>query len=415
MVSLKILFVHQNFPGQFRQLAPALLAAGHEVHAVSIADYGVPGVKLHRYSVNAADAAAVPHPWLRDTQAKVLRAQAAMQAMAALEQQGFMPDLVIANPGWGETLCVKDVWPATKLLCLMEFFYSAHGLDMGFDPEFPSSSLDDNGRLRMKNVMLLEAMLTMDAGVAPTQWQFDSLPVIMSPKVSVIFDGIDTDLIKPDAGASIRLGSGLTLRAGDPVVTYVSRNLEPYRGFHVFMRALPELLKRCPEAHVVIVGGDSVSYGALPAGGGGWKRKMLEELQGQLDFKRIHFVGKVAYSLYLQLLQVSAVHCYLTYPFVLSWSCIEALSAGCHVVGSRTGPVQEFIESGRNGTLVDFFDVAAIADALTMGLAKRSEPQALRQRARETAIDRCDFRRVALPGYQDLIERLYDVKTLLNY
>ena len=404
---MKILFIHQNFPGQFRQLAPALAAAGHEVHALAIADHGAPGVVLHRYGVKApAPGEAGPHPWLRDAQAKVLRGQAAMQAMAALDTQGFVPDLVVANPGWGEALCVKDVWPHTRLLCLMEFFYAAEGLDAGFDPEFTSISLDDRGRLRLKNLALLEALLSMDAGVAPTRWQHDSLPEHMRSKVGVIFDGIDTDMVRPDPGASIRLGSGLTLRAGDPVLSFVSRNLEPYRGFHVFMRALPELLARSPEAHVVIVGGDGVSYGAAPAGGGSWRRQLLAELRGRLDMSRLHFVGRVAYRDYLQLLQVSAVHCYLTYPFVLSWSCIEAMSAGCHVVGSRTAPVTEFIEHGRNGSLVDFFDTAALANALAQGLAQRADLQALRQRARDTAIERCDFRRVALPAYQSLIASL---------
>ncbi len=404
---MKILFIHQNFPGQFRQLAPALAAAGHQVHALAIADHGAPGVVLHRYSVNApAPGEAGPHPWLRDAQSKVLRGQAAMQAMAALDAQGFVPDLVVANPGWGEALCVKDVWPNTRLLCLMEFFYAAHGLDTGFDPEFTNTSLDDRGRLRLKNLALLEALLSMDAGVTPTQWQHDCLPAHMRSKVSVIFDGIDTDAVRPDPGASIRLGSGLTLRAGDPVLSFVSRNLEPYRGFHVFMRALPELLARSPEAHVVIVGGDGVSYGAAPAGGGSWRGQLLAELRGRLDMSRLHFVGRVPYRDYLRLLQVAAVHCYLTYPFVLSWSCIEAMSAGCHVVGSRTGPVTEFIEPGCNGSLVDFFDTAALADALAQGLAQRTSLQALRRRARDTAIERCDFRRVALPAYQSLIASL---------
>ena len=198
----------------------------------------------------------------------------------------------------------------------------------------------------------------------------------------------------------------LLLRPIDPVLTFVSRNLEPYRGFHVFMRSLPELLARSPDAHVVIVGGDSVSYGAAPAGGGSWRRELLAELRGQLDMSRLHFVGRVPYRDYLRLLQVSAVHCYLTYPFVLSWSCIEAMAAGCHVVGSRTAPVTEFIEHGHNGSLVDFFDTAALSDALAQGLAQRAGVQAQRQRARETAVESSDFRRVALPQYRGLIERM---------
>lgn len=403
---MRILFIHQNFPGQFRLLAPALAAAGHEVHALTLADQAVQGVRVHRYKTDAATPGG--HPWLRDAQAKVIRAQAALQAMAALDAQGLVPDLVIANPGWGEAMCVKDVWPRCRLLCLMEFFYAAEGLDCGFDPEFSQPSLDDKGRLRLKNIALLEALLSMDAGVAPTCWQHSRLPAHMRSKVSVVFDGIDTDRVAPDPAATVRLGSGLTLRAGDPVVTYVARQLEPYRGFHVFMRALPELLRRCPEAQVLIVGGDGVSYGAPPAGGGSWRQHLLDELHGQLDPLRVHFVGRVAYADYLRVLQVSAVHCYLTYPFVLSWSCIEALSAGCHVVGSRTGPVTEFIKHDDNGSLVDFFDVAALADTLVTAVDRRRETQPLRRRARETAVSRCDFQRIALPQYKALIERVTD-------
>jgi glycosyltransferase involved in cell wall biosynthesis len=221
-----------------------------------------------------------------------------------------------------------------------------------------------------------------------------------------LFDGIDTDAVTPDAQAAVRLPDGTVLRAGDPVVTYVSRNLEPYRGYHVFMRALPALLAAHPGAQVLIVGGDSVSYGAPAPAGKTWKQIYLDEVSSRIDASRVHFLGRLPYAQFLNVLKVSAAHVYLTYPFVLSWSCLEAMSAGCHVIGSATRPVQDFVEHGVNGTLVDFFDVDALARTMATTLDGRGTDQALRERARATAVERCDWRRVTLPRYRQVLSEL---------
>jgi glycosyltransferase involved in cell wall biosynthesis len=405
---LNILFVHQNFPGQFRHLAPALAQAGHAVHALTINRHPVPpGVTLHRYEAKRPPDFK-PHPLAADFEAKTIRGEAAAAAMLALQRQGFTPDLVIANPGWGEALFVKDIWPRAKLVCLLEYYYRAEGGDVGFDPEFTKPGVATALRLRIKNLALLDAMNSMDLGVAPTAWQRSCLPEIFQPKVVEIFDGIDTDTVRPDPAAQVSLADGTTLRAGDPVVTFVSRNLEPYRGYHVFMRALPALLQRCPGAQVLVVGAHGVSYGAAAPAGQTWQQIYWDEVRERVDAGRVHFLGALPYAQYLKLLQVSAAHVYLTYPFVLSWSCLEAMSAGCHLVASATAPVQEFVQDGVNGTLVDFFDTAALADTLARVLEARGSDgdSALRQAARETVVQRCDLRRVALPRYRQVLGEL---------
>lgn len=403
---LNVLFIHQNFPGQFRHLAPALAAAGHRVRALAMHERPVGGgVDKRSYRLQRQPAANT-HPLLREAETKVLRGEACVQAMLALVREGFTPDLVITNPGWGEALFVRDVFPRARLVCLLEFFYGTPDADFGFDPEFGAPSLGAQMRHRLKNLALTEALLAMDQGVAPTAWQASRLPEAFRPKVEVVFDGIDTDHLQPDPAARFQWpAAGLDLKVGDPVVTFVNRNLEPYRGYHCFMRALPEIQRQCPDAQIVLVGGDGVSYGAAAPAGSSWKQIFLDEVRSGLDLSRVHFIGQVPYADLTRLLQVSAAHVYLTYPFVLSWSCLEAMSLGCHVIGSRTAPVIDFIEDGVNGSLVDFFDTAALARQVVAVLGQRGEDRRLRQAARDTAVRRCDLRQVCLPRWRSLLSR----------
>lgn len=405
--AMNILFIHQNFPGQFRHLAPALAAAGHRVDALAMHRRPPPrGVTQHVYGVTRA-AGTDMHPLLRESEAKVLRGEACAAAMLHLAKGGYRPDLVIANPGWGEALFVKDVFPQARLVCLLEFFHGTPDADFGFDPEFGQPTIEARMKHRLKNMALIEAMLAMDRGVAPTAWQASRLPAGWRDRVELIFDGIDTDRVVPDPAASFNHAwLPAPVRAGEPVVTFVNRNLEPYRGYHVFMRALPEIQRRLPDARVLIVGGDGVSYGAAAPLGTTWKQRFLDEVKDRLDTTRVHFLGQLPYTDYLRLLQVSAAHVYLTYPFVLSWSCLEAMSAGCHVVGSRTAPVQDYIEDGVNGTLVDFFDTSALAEAVADAVGSRARHAALRAAARQTIVERCDLRRLCLPRWRELLSTL---------
>jgi glycosyltransferase involved in cell wall biosynthesis len=405
-----ILVVHQNFPGQYRHLAPALLRRGDTVQAI-----GGPtarplnGIPLHRYDPMPPGGVPACHPWVSDLQTKSLRAEAVGALLERLLADGLRPDLVIGHPGWGELLAVKDLLPDVPVLHQVEFVYQLRGGDADFDPEFPSSSWRQRTRLRLRRAVQLLALQDLDWGLAPTPWQASTVPEAYRDRLSVIHEGIDTDAIRPDGPATVRLErAGLCFRPGDEVVTFVARNLEPYRGFHVFMRMVPLLQQLRPQAQVLIVGGDGVSYGSPPAGGGSWRRTLLAELGDKLDRSRLHFVGTVPHPVLHELLRVSACHVYLTYPFVLSWSLLEAMSCGALVVGSDTAPLRDVIRHGENGLLVDFFDGEALARQVAAMLADPEAHRPLRQAARATVVERFDLQRVCLPQQLALVDRLLD-------
>ena len=403
MTPRTFLFIHQNFPGQFVHVVPELLRLGHRVVALAIKGRQVPGVEFIRYSPKPPDKLSSLEP-AQDFETKIVRGLACAAVMQQLKEQGFVPDVVVAHPGWGEALFCKDVWPAARLVMFAEFFYAAQGADFNFDPEFARDDLASRARLRLKNSVHLHALHACDQGYTPTHWQLSQIPSEYRAKMQVIFDGIDTRVVAPKHYASILLQrDNLRLAAGDEIITFVNRNLEPYRGFHSFMRALPAILRARPNARCLIVGRDDVSYGSKPAAGGNWRQVMLRELDGQLPMERIHFLGGLPYKDYLRLIQVSACHVYLTYPFVLSWSCLEAMSAQCTVVGSNTEPVREVIEHGRNGLLVDFFDTQALASQVVAVLQNPAQYRALGVAARQSVIARYDLRSVCLPQLLALI------------
>ena len=382
---MKVLFVHQNCPGQFRHLAPALAAEGHEVLFIGQKDKITPrGVKRLEYEAHRKVTPKI-HPYLAGTEAAVLNGQAVARVCFALKDKGFVPDVMIGNPGWGETLYLKDVWPDTPLISLCEFYYNGRGSDVGFDPEFAAGS-DSLLRARTRSSQHLLAIEAADIAYSPTEWQKAQFPTAYHDKIRVIHDGIDTEVLTPDAGAEFTLPDGRVLTRTDEVLTYVSRNLEPYRGFHSFMRALPGLLEKRPNAQVVILGGDEVSYGGKPKDGGTWREVLLKEVGPLPD--RVSFLGRVPYSDYVSLLRVSSVHVYLTYPFVLSWSMLEAMATGALVLGSATAPVEEVIKDGQNGWFVDFFDVAAMSDRMAAALEQRQAVDDIRQNARKTVVER---------------------------
>jgi glycosyltransferase involved in cell wall biosynthesis len=330
--------------------------------------------------------------------------------MELLRQEGIVPDVVVEHPGWGETLFVNDVWPRAKLIIHAEYYYRAEGTDVGFDPEFRRHDLGARERVRAKNAALLPALTDADWAVAPTNWQGSRFPAELKCKIAILHEGIDTDLVAPNPAAEVTLGTR-TFRPGDEVITFVNRNLEPYRGYHVFMRALPEILAARPNAQAVIVCGDGASYGEKPARGT-WKEIFLADVKDRLPLECVHFVGKVPYAGFIALVQVSAVHVYLTYPFVLSWSMLEAMSAGALVVGSRTAPVEEVIDDGENGTLVDFLDREALAREVVAALSDPELRRGMRAAGRRTIVERYDLRRRCLPQWMRFVPRLAEKLSL---
>jgi len=411
---MNYLFIHQNFPAQFKHLAPALARQGHKVVALTAKRGGgtLPrswqGVDLVSYEAAGLNGRPV-HPWLSSLAGQTVRGEACFHAATALRHAGFVPDAVIAHPGWGESLFIKDVWPQTRLGLYSEFFYLAEGADTGFDPEFSQADALAPCRIRMKNANNLLHFEMADAALSPTQWQASTFPPAFRSRISVVHDGIDTQAIAPKPHVRMVLNDRLALTRADEVITFVNRNLEPYRGFHVFMRALPELLRRRPRARVMVVGGDEVSYGAPPPGGQRWRDVLSAEVRSEIpasDWQRVHFLGRLPYPTFIELLQLSTVHVYLTYPFVLSWSLLEAMSAGAAVVASHTAPVQEVIRHGETGRLVDFFDRTALVNEVCALLDDPQARQALGEAARRFVRQQYDLHTVCLPAQVAWVQRL---------
>ena len=403
---MKILFVHQNFPGQFLYLAPELKKRGHDCLALTefanIRDSAIPVLK-YKHEAQKVDPAAtrLGRNYIQMSDRGVTVARAALHLR---QQKNYVPDVIFGHSGWGETLFLKEVWPEAKLLIYAEFYYRGRGADVGFDPEFSKPSFDQVMIAQGRAGHLGQALLHADAGLSPTEWQASTYPPALRRMLDVIHDGVNTEVMAPNSEASLTLPNGRTLRPGDEVLTFVNRNLEPYRGYHIFMRALPKVLEARPEAQVLIVGGDEVSYGSAPKDQKGWKDVILSEVKDRLDMSRVHFLGKIPYEQFTALMQVSRAHAYLTYPFVLSWSMIEAMSAGAHVIGSRTAPVEEVIKDGVNGSLVNFLDVEGWSAKLIVALANPQKFMLIRQAARETALKRYDQKHL-LPKMIDFVER----------
>lgn len=384
---MNILFIHQNFPGQFRHIIQHL-SKRKDVNIQGIGldtAPGLPNINLQRYKLHRAPNPKI-HPYVRSYEMAVLYGQQVLREMLALKQKGYRPDVIVSHPGWGETLFAKEAFPDAKLIHFSEFFYHLQGADVGFDPEFSMADIDEMARIKMRNGIHLLNLENCDIAVSPTKWQHSLHPKPYHEKIKVIHEGIDTDLLGPDPKVELHFQSGLVLKKGDPIITYVARNLEPYRGFHIFMRALPQMLKDNPQAHIIIVGGTDVSYGSKPTDEADWKTKMLKEnpIKPE-DQHRVHFLGKVPYDIYRKILQASSAHIYLTYPFVLSWSCLEAMATGCLMVASNTQPVQEVINHQHNGLLVDFFDPQKLAQQVTDAVQHQDKYQHLRISAQQSA------------------------------
>ena len=406
---MNVLFVHPNFPGQFRRLAAALnKEPGVQVYTLGdesrMPAFDLPGV--NRLSYPAPEPAGLAtHPYVQGFEAGVRRGQQVVRTLLSHKLEGFEPDVIYIHPGWGDGLYLKDIFPNTKIIGLFEYYYHPRGADVGFDPEFPLT-FNDIFRVRTMNTLQHYALETCDIRLTPTAWQKSLYPAAYQHQLECLHEGIDTDRIRPDSSATFTLPNGVVVKAGDEVLTFVSRSLEPYRGFHCLMRSLPGIMRNRPNCQIIIVGQDEHHYGPPPADAESWRAQYVNELKGQIDSDRLHFTGTLAFDNYLKVLQISRVHVYLTYPFILSWSMLEAMSAGCLVVGSDTPTVQEVINHGHNGVLFPFFDTDALVSTATDALAQPHNYYSLRETARLTIQTRYDFNSVIYPHHLALLSRL---------
>ena len=415
---MNLLFVHQGFPGQYRHIVRALAKTGsHRIVGMGIdapTEELPQGVHYVRYGLKRGNAPGT-HPWIVESESKVLRGEACATAAFNLREQGFIPDVMCAHPGWGESLFLKDIWPESPLLSYQEFFYQPHGFDYDFDPELQGKpSWEQCSYLRMKNANLLLNLESSDWNVTPTSFQRSTFPASWQNRISCIHDGIDTNLAAPDTSClSITLPDNTIVSKNDSIVTFVNRHIEPYRGCHSFLRSIPYLQHLNPNARVVIVGHQSgVSYGkAAPSGS--WKDVFMKEIAPQVNLERVHFTGPLPYHKFLRLLKITSAHVYLTYPFVLSWSLLEAMSSEAPIVGSATPPVQEVIDDGKNGLLVDFFSPNQIADAINELLTSHKLSSDLGAAARKTVLTHYSLN-ICLPRQLALID-LVASRTLINF
>lgn len=397
---MNYLFSHRNFPAQYRHILQELCKDknNHILFLTNAAQSGnIKNIQKLVYSLkrNVPDNC---HRYLQQYEKAVIHGQAAAELLIKLKNNGYKPDLICAHP-WGNSMFFKDVYPNVPLLNYCEWYYNSENSDVDFDGHKPS--YDEMAKIRCKNAQLLLDIVASDKAVAPTRWQKIQYPKEFHDKIEVLHDGIDTDYFKPNCDVLFSIPEKqLTLSQNDDVITYATRGMEPYRGFPQFMEMAEKLLKRRPNVHIVVGGEDRICYGPKLEKGT-YKQIMLNKLD--LDMSRVHFTGGLPYMEYKKLMQISSAHVYLTYPFVLSWSMLEAMSCGCCLVGSKTPPVEEVIEDNKNGLLVDFYDVEALTDKVEYALDNQDKMVEIRENARNTIIEKYDLKKL-LPRHIEILK-----------
>lgn len=409
---MRVLLIHQNFPGQYKHLGPALAGAGHEVVALTPRAKEPAtwqGIRIVPYRITRSSSQNI-HPWLGDFETKIIRGEACYHGAIALKKTGFSPDVILAHHGWGEAMFLKDVWPSARMGLYCELYYQAEAEGQAFDPEFPAAKPGTDAlRMRLRNINNAMHFDIANAGISPTQFQASTFPEPFRSEISVIHDGINTHIAQPKPDVTLPLSNGKNVSRSDEVITFINRNLEPYRGYHVFMRALPELLRARPDAQIVILGGDEVSYGAAAPKGTTWKQIYIDEVRGKIsdeNWARVHFLGRIPYDRFLQVIQVSRVHIYLTYPFVLSWSLMESMATEAAIVASHTAPVVEVLEHEKTAQLINFFDQDALVGAVVKLCEDAQLRDALGQNARTFIKEHYDLQKICLPKQLSWVDKL---------
>ena len=401
-----ILFVHNNFPGRFEFLLPSLAAAGHRCVAIAQGGREVDGIPLLLWKGNRSSTQGIFDLAVR-AEADLIRGRAAADCALQLRDDGFVPDLIIAHPAWGEAAFMKELFPQARQIMVGEFYYRATGGDVGFDPEFQEFETSNPFKVQAKNAVMAMTYAEADCIICPTPFQASAFPPALRERSLIIHEGIDTDRIKRRPGARLKLGNGRELDGSTPIVTFINRVFEPMRGFHVMMRALPALLRAVPNVTVLMIGSEKTSgYGMAAPGGGTWRTHMLKEVGDRLDPARVFFTGPVPHETMLTALSLSWAHVYYTYPFVLSWSALESMACECLFLGSDTPPVRDAVEHGVNGLLHDFFDIGALSNSLIEACLHPERFTALRTAARQTVLEHYDQKRICLPAWLKVIDEL---------
>lgn len=399
-----VLFVHNNFPGQFRDLAQTLVARGVPTLAVGQEHAGsVPGVRTARYGLPRGSTPGI-YPLAVRAEADLIRGRGAYDAAKALKHEGWDPQVIVGHPGWGEMAFLGELFPQARQVAFAEFWYHARGYDVGFDTEFFPAEEEQIFRVHAKNPVMALSYSAADAIVAPTEFQANALPPVFRERARVIHEGVDVEAIRPAPAEPFALDDGRVIAPGTPVITHVNNNMEPLRGLHILARALPRLLAEVPDAQVIVIGDPNRrGYGGNPPEGRTWKDLCFEGVDH--DPAHVHFLGPVAHERMLAAMRLGCAHVYYTYPFVLSWSLAEAMASGCYVIGSDTAPLHDAIEDGVNGKLLPFFDVDALSSAMIAACRTPEAFAPLRAAARETAVakfDRAKGREVWLSLLRDL-------------
>ncbi|MCV0425416.1 MAG: glycosyltransferase [Roseibium sp.] len=400
---MHIVFVHRDGPGQFVHLARRLICEGWSATLISQSvDRTVPGVRTIRYSdrvsrgnVSTRNGSPAHVPY-------VAAGRRVADILHQLVREGRKPDLIMGHIGWGGMMFVKDILPDTPAVGFCEYYFQPQGGDVGFAPS-ETVDLIQRQTLRLRNAVQLATLDQIDCGISPTNWQKSRYPAPYHPRIIAQHEGIDTNRARPDHLATLRLPDGTLLASGDPVVTFAARNLEPYRGFPQFMRAAARVARKNPTVRFVVAGGDGTSYGQSQTNGKSWRDLLMKETE--IPPERIHFLGQIPHHQLIRLFQISAAHVYLTYPFVLSWSFLEAMACGAPIIASATAPVEEVMRDGVNGQLTDFWDTEEIAVRIEHTLTRPPGLQQLRDAARQSVVSRFELN-ASIRKTQLLLQRI---------
>jgi len=379
---IKILFVHVNFPGQFKELLNTLKQ--HEnVSLAFITSHQtaeMDGVKIMRFEQPNTKPKEMIH-YLGTLNRDLEGAREVTKQAIELARSGFVPDAVVGHIGWCGLVFMKDVFPDTKLIGYAEWYYRWQNSWENFAEQ--KVSLDQKAKIRMLNASSVIGLESLDVGVTPTHWQRSVFPAIHQRNMQVIHEGIDTHVCQPKERTALNV-PGCRLPEGAKVVSYIARAMEPARGFFSYMETVEKLCKLDPELQFVVVGRPRAAYSTGTGDGPSYRDQAMQKYD--CDWSRVHFCGKLVYDDYLQVLRNTSVHIHLSMPLFLSWSLLEAMACGCTIIGSSNAPVNEVIQHNENGYLAPFFDSDEIASQTLTLLKDRALATRLGQAARQTVI-----------------------------